>query len=326
MTLRFDKQIPTAEGSVESYGAFVGSLTISGTSYKYTLTMESGVGILASSTNTYSFNYAPDGTSTALTTGELKNVQGAATDGTYVYFYITNSNNHGAVGTSSTNYGVIWKINAKTGSIVKRGEVISLGHGNDICYDPVSGKLLVAWGQIDYSLVTVVDPATLEAEEVVDLGGKTTYNDDGSWKSGCSFFGLTYSASLDRFIGVTSSSALSATGNAFWIIEWDRESVEGVMDGVIALPEVNYTKQGIDCDSDYIYYTFSTGSGANSKAYIRVFDYEGNLVRMFYVPYPDSSTNSIEIESCYFVDGVLYAAFNRGGTAAHVKLAVNYNY
>lgn len=326
MTLRFDKQLATAEARVESYGVFVGKLTVDGKSYAYTLTMENGTATLASEANAYTFGYAPDGSSTSLTTGELKNVQGAATDGTYVYFYITNSNRHGAVGSSEANYGLVWKINAKTGSVIKRGEVISLGHGNDMCYDPVSGKLLVAWGQIDYSLVTVVDPDTLEAEAVIDLGGKSTTNADGSWASGCSFFGLTYSEKLDRFLGVTGSSALTETGNAFWIIEWDRVSYEGEFDGVISLPTVSYTKQGIDCDSEYIYYTFSTGSGANSKAYIRTFDYEGNLIRTFFVPYPDSSTNSIEIESCYFVDGVLYGAFNRGGTAAHVKLAVNYNY
>ena len=321
--LRFDK---APEGSdTDSYGRFVGSYTGADGSYKYTLTMTSGAATLVGEHASYTFSYALGETSTTLTTGEMKNVQGAATDGTYAYFYITNSNRKGAVGSSSTNYGVVWKINPKTGAIIARGPVISVGHGNDMCFDPTTGMLLLAWGGVDSSLVTVIDPATLEPVEVIDLGGQTIYGEDGSLISGASFYALTYNAELGMFIGATSSSYASSAGSAFWLLSWDRVG-EGSIAGAIDIGSQNYTKQGIDCDGMYIYHTYSTGSGANSRAVVRVFDYEGNLVRTFNVPYPDSATNTIEIETAFFIDGKLYASFNRGGTAAIVELAVSYNY
>lgn len=323
MYLRFDKA-PTDGGS-ESYGRFVGSYTGAEGSYEYVLTLSAGSATLSGEHFSYTFDYAADGSSTAVTTGEMKNVQGAATDGTYAYFYITNSSKKGAVGSSSTNYGSVWKIEPETGDIIAKGPILSLGHGNDICYDPTTGMLLVAWGGVDSSLVTVVDPDTLDAVEVIDLGGKTVYAEDGSFVSGCTFYGLTYNKETDTFIAATSSSYATDTGSAFWVISWDREG-EGKLESVIKLDTQSYTKQGIDSDGRYIYHTYSTGSGASSTAFVRVFDFEGNLVRTFTVPYPDTATNTIEIETVFFVDGKLYAAFNRGGTAAIVELSVGYNY
>ena len=323
VNLRFDKAAENSDA--DSYGRFVGSYAGADATYKYTLTMTSGVATLVGTHCSYTFSYAADGTATELSTGEMKNVQGAATDGTYAYFYITNSNRKGAVGSSSANYGVIWKINPKNGTVIATGPVLSVGHGNDICYDPTTGMLLLAWGGVDSSLVTAIDPETLKPTEVYDLGGKTVYGEDGSLISGATFYGLTYNAELGLFIGATSSTYASSTESAFWLLSWDREG-EGKIEGVIELASQSYTKQGIDSDGRYIYHTYSTGTGASSRAVIRVFDYEGNLVRTFNVPYPDSSTNTIEIETVFFIDGKLYGAFNRGGTAAIVELAISYNY
>ena len=205
--------------------------------------------------------------------GEYGIGQGSASDGTYVYFVLRNSNDSGSV---------ITKHRMDDGSFVAVSEVMKLGHGNDMTYDAKNHRLVVAHGQSEGQILTLVNPDTLEY--IKDIGIPKG--------SGA----ITYSVAKDRYAISQGGSTLHILDGDFkWIASYTRTDKTG------------YTAQGMGSDEDYVYFPMS---GSKDNVLV-VYDWEGNYITTITVPV------SHESESMFWVNNRYYIAYNTNGEAVY---------
>ena len=207
--------------------------------------------------------------------GQYSISQGAASDGTYAYIALRNSDDSGAV---------IVKYRLDDGSFVAKSPVLKLGHANDMTYNTAKNVLVVAHGQKQGKILTLVNPETLEFIEDVNIekgAGAITYNP------------------------TTDSYAISQGGKSLHMLDKDLQYVTSYertkLDG--------YTAQGMGSDESYIYFPMS-GSGQNI---LDTFDWNGNRVTQIILPTPHES------ESLFYVNGRHFVSFNyNGGTVYEI--------
>ena len=207
--------------------------------------------------------------------GQYSISQGAASDGTFVYIALRNSDDSGAV---------IVKHRLDDGSFVAKSPVLQLGHANDMTFNTEKNLLVVAHGQKQGKIITLVNPETLEFIEDVDIekgAGAITYNP------------------------ATGSYAISQGGKSLHMLDKDLGYVTSYertkLDG--------YTAQGMGSDEKYIYFPMS-GSGQNI---LDTFDWDGNRICQVILPTPHES------ESLFYVNGRHFVSFNYdGGTVYEI--------
>ena len=201
--------------------------------------------------------------------GQYGIAQGAATDGTYIYVALRNADDTGSV---------IIKHRMDDGSFVAKSEVLDLGHANDMTYNTAKNLLVVAHGQKEGKILTIVNPETLEFIEDVNIekgAGAITYNPATN----------TYAISQ----GGKSLHMLDA--DLTYVISFDRTKPSG------------YTAQGMGSDEKFIYFPMS-GSGQNI---LDTYDWEGNPITHIILPTP------YESESLFYVNGRYFVNFNHQG-------------
>ena len=231
----------------------------------------------------------------------LNFIQGSCTDGKYIYVLVTDvadgAPNSTGTGTNAPDQTRVIKIDAKTGTVVKVGPVISVAHANDITYK--DGKILSAWCSGDAKRYTVINPDTLEEESQ----GTFTKN----------FFSIAYDPISDRF-------ALAKSGQGYYGYALMIYKGDGTFVREFQTERFGYTAQGIFCDEQYIYYTQSNrvnyGGVATQGSLITVHDWDGNLVCVLRID------NNDEIESMFWLDGSFYACFNATGGDYIAQLSV----
>lgn len=186
-------------------------------------------------------------------------VQGACTDGKYAYF-----------GFVSGGVCTLTKFDVGTWEYVKKERIINMGHSNDMTYNSDKGYLVVANNAPYYDVVTLIDPDTLAPIKDVQI------KED--------IYSIAYNAKRKCYV-----VGLSGTYD-FAILDSDfkvKEKFEGVKTG--------YTRQGCDCDDDYIYFVQSGGSNV-----LVVYDYEGKHITD--IP----MTSSDEVENLFHVGKTFY--------------------
>ena len=199
--------------------------------------------------------------------------QGSASDGTHVYFVLRNSNDTGSV---------ITKHRMDDGSLVAVSPVLKLGHGNDMTYDAKNHRLVVAHGQSEGKILTLVNPDTLEL--IRDIG---IPNGSGA---------ITYSVAKDRYAISQGGSTLHILDSDFkWVASYSRTDKTG------------YTAQGMGSDEDYVYFPMS---GKNDNVLV-VYNWEGKYITTIQVPV------SHESESMFWVNDTYYIAYNTNGEAVY---------
>lgn len=201
--------------------------------------------------------------------GQYAIAQGAASDGTYVYMALRNSDDSGSV---------ILKHRLDDGSFVAVSPVLDLGHANDMTYNTEKNLLVVAHGQKEGKILTIVDPETLEFIKDVDIqkgAGAITYNP------------------------ATNSYAISQGGKSLHFLDAELGYVKSF---TRTKPE-GYTAQGMGSDERYIYFPMS----GSSRNIFDVFDWEGNPVTYVYM------ATGMESESMFYVNGKHYVSFNHQG-------------
>ncbi len=269
--------------------------------------------------------------------------QGAATDGEFIYLVHTNPSDDGGVGEEDEDITRIHKVDPKTHTVVATGPAICVRHGNDMVYDSKNNRLMVVWSYGSWVSVLDTDelledgsanPNYLGIKESFRLGGETvTYTtlipdtENGGYTTATlAFHGVGYDEINDRYVGATSG----ATPDGYGMVSFklDPETGLATVTGIIDTPDLGYTKQGADCDSYFVYHAQSYLKNVHSsrESYIVVSDWDGNYTCTLKIPYPDSGTNTIEIETLMWCDGKLYIAANRGGGLSLVRLNINYNY
>jgi hypothetical protein len=189
--------------------------------------------------------------------------QGSASDGTYVYFVLRNSNDTGSV---------ITKHRMDDGSLVGVSEVLKLGHGNDMTYDSKNHRLVVAHGHSEGQILTLVDPDTLAL--IKDIGIPKG--------SGA----IAYCASKDLYAISQGGSTLHILdGNFKWVASYSRTDKTG------------YTAQGMGCDDDYVYFPMS---GSKDNVLV-IYDWSGNYVATVNVPMSQESESMFWVNGKYYI-------------------------
>ena len=205
--------------------------------------------------------------------GQYRVAQGAASDGTFVYLALRNSDDSGSV---------ITKHRLDDGSLVAVSSVLDLGHANDMTFNTEKNVLVVAHGQTEGKILTLVNPDTLEFIEDVNIekgSGAITYNP------------------------ATNSYAISQGGKSLHMLDADLKYVTSFNR---TKPD-GYTAQGMGSDENYIFFPMS-GSGQNI---LDTFDWEGNPVGQIIIP------TGKESESLFYVNGRYYVAFNVNGSTVY---------
>lgn len=205
--------------------------------------------------------------------------QGAATDGTYFYNVL-----HKKSGDDQRIMFVRTKIegdmteNRKTALV---SEVFALGHGNDLCYNPDDGYLVLA--NMEGKLLTLIDPETLRVIrtfEAVELPGVA--------------YAIGYCSARQRYV--------IAAGGKINILDRDFK-VERAMP---IHEEPNYVGQGMDCDENFIFMPLSPDGKTTRNNVISVYSWDQ------YLRTATLDTGS-ESETIMNFGGSYYINFNSGG-------------
>lgn len=218
---------------------------------------------------------------------EYATVQGACTDGRYAYF---------AVQQGAT---VILKYDMKNWRLVDKKQYAGeLGHANDMTYNPARNLILVANNGPDYKVLTGLDPDTLEIR--------------GTAKLKLEVYSIAYNADRDIYVvGISGGYNFALLDNKFKVIKKFKGKDTG------------YTRQGCECDENYIYFAQSGGDNV-----VAVYDYDGNYVDMV------SLGHTHEVENLFRVKGSFYTTLHYYGNSVHrvglsnstqIRYAVFYN-
>ena len=151
--------------------------------------------------------------------GNSAPVQGACTDGKYAYF-----------GFVSGGVCTLAKFDVNTWEYVSKEKIINMGHSNDMTYNPDKDYIVVANNAPYYDVVTLIDPDTLAPIKDVQI------KED--------IYSIAYNAKRKCYVvGLSGTYDFALLDSDFKV----KEKFTGVKTG--------YTRQGCDCDDDYIYST-----------------------------------------------------------------------
>lgn len=206
--------------------------------------------------------------------GRHWNMQGGCFDGKYAYYALNTG------GDSTQSVTRIIKIDTQTWQVAQTSEDMYISHANDMVYDPGSNRLIVSWCDIEPDKVGIVDPETLTLKDTLTIPQR--------------HYSMGYCSERNQYVaGISRTYDLAVLDGQF--------NVQRVLPGV-----EGYVKQGIECDSELIYFIHSVRgeSGLFVCNLIFVFDWDGRLVSRILVPY------AAEAENLFTFGDRLVCAFN----------------
>lgn len=193
--------------------------------------------------------------------GNAAPAQGACTDGKYAYF-----------GFVSGGVCTLAKFDVNTWEYVAKEQIINMGHSNDMTYNPDKDYLVVANNAPYYDVVTLINPDTLAPIKDVQI------KED--------IYSIAYNAKRKCYVvGLSGTYDFAILDDEFKV----KEKFEGIKTG--------YTRQGCDCDDDYIYFVQSGGSNI-----LVIYDYDGKHITD--IP----MTSSDEVENIFHVGNTFYTS------------------
>ena len=223
-------------------------------------------------------------------------VQGGCSDGTYYYVGLNNGNK------TTDSITAVRKYEIATGKLVATYENLRVSHCNDMEYLPHTGEIVFVHNTPDRWHISFYDAATMQPSIQTRWGDGTSHTitlyykgADGGRGEQMEIYSLTY----DRFescywVGISN-------GYKFAKLDLNFNHTGDIYQG----KETGYTKQGMTCDSKYIYFQqYKTNA-------ILVYDKAGNFVREI----PLTKTSN-EPENIYYVGDVFYVAYliNKNGS------------
>ena len=199
---------------------------------------------------------------------EYATVQGACTDGHYAYF---------AVQQNSTT---ILKYDLNTWELEDWVEDLDdLDHANDMTYNTKNNWILVANNEPHYNILTILNPVTFKKIKTVKLK--------------IDIYSIAYNPKKDIYVaGISGGYQFAILNNKFKVIKKYKGK------------ETGYTRQGCDCDENYIYFSQSGGDNV-----VAVYDYNGKYVDMV------SIGHSHEVENIFHVDTSFYTTLHFYGNS-----------
>ena len=215
--------------------------------------------------------------------GNYKVMQGAATDGTYLYYCIENQ-------ALAAHESYIYKVDIATGKIVKRSQSLQLDHSNDMTYHPARNQLVVVHNAPNRKLVSFVDVTTLEKVETINIGRE--------------IFCMAYNPERDQYVVGLSG------GQTFCVLDSNFEYIREYS----PVASTGYTTQGMTCDENFLYFA---QSGANV---VVIYDWDGYQVAIVPIEFTNIETENICIVGNDIYIG-FYRSGN-GGIVYKTKLTV----
>lgn len=198
--------------------------------------------------------------------GQYTPVQGACTDGKYAYFALMQGG------------ATILKYDLSTWELVDQEQITNVGHANDMTYNSAKKQLVIANNAPYYDIVTLVDPDTLQVIEDVKLKYK--------------IYSIAYNATHDEYVvGISGGYDFAILDKEFKKVE----KYEGVNTG--------YTRQGCDCDDDYIYFVQSGGNNV-----VAIYDYFGKHVATVPMTVSTEAENIFHVGSDFYVSTYYYGS------------------
>ncbi len=197
--------------------------------------------------------------------GEYRVAQGAACDGSNVYFILR---------LPEDGNGIIVKYDLKTGKYINKSEPIYVFHGNDMTYDSGKKLLYVAHGSSEGKILTAVDPETLSVTEqsiAIERGAGA----------------ITYSPGRNSF-------AISQGGKSLHFLD---SGLKYVRSAERSKPD-GYTAQGMGSDEEYIFFPMS-GSSDNI---LQIFDWNGDEITTVTLPTQMESESAFWSDGVYYVN------------------------
>lgn len=199
--------------------------------------------------------------------------QGGCTDGEYIYYIIISTNTLG-------------KLNIATGEKTTITYDSGLyGHGNDMAYNPVTGKVYIV--TMTDGVIRQINPSTLADEgQIIPVDGSGNVIPSS---------GLAYDRKNNRYI-ISNSHNYTILDSSWNFIKTFSYN-----------PGSKWTYQGLETDGTYIFRPlFASGSSENN---ILVLDMDGKMVMQIVLPVLANS----EIESvANDWNGAWYAIYNGG--------------
>ena len=174
-------------------------------------------------------------------------IQGACTDGEYLYTCLNDGAKSGAVTT-------IVKTELRSGKVVAKYEGIMIDHANDLTYNPKTNEILACHNSPNNQLVSIFDAETMEFKETIKLREN--------------IYAIEYDEDEDRYwIGLSGSYDYMSYNAAF---KKSSKIIRGYSNG--------FTKQGVDADDKYLYFVlYKTNC-------IAVYTKDGEYVRQIDLP------------------------------------------
>ncbi|MBR6579474.1 MAG: hypothetical protein IKK74_11075 [Clostridia bacterium] len=173
-------------------------------------------------------------------------IQGACTDGEYLYVCLNDGASSGAV-------TAIVKTELATGKVVATYENKHIDHANDLTYNPKTNEILAVHNAPYRQKVSIFDAEAMELKEVKTLRHDVyaiEYDEDGD----CYWFGISHGYDYARYDTVLKKYA----------------EYKGFDNG--------FTKQGMDADDKYVYFVlYKTNC-------IAVYTKDGEYVRQIDLP------------------------------------------
>ena len=174
-------------------------------------------------------------------------IQGACTDGEYLYTCLNNGADKGAVTT-------IVKTELKTGKVVAKYENIMIDHANDLTFNPKTNEILACHNSPNNQWISIFDAETMEFKETKKIR-HNIYAIEYDEELDCYWMGIS-----GTYDFVSYDSALKKYGSV----------QSGYSNG--------FTKQGVDADDKYLYFVlYSTNC-------IAVYTKDGEYVRQIDLP------------------------------------------
>lgn len=205
-------------------------------------------------------------------------MQGGCTDGKYCYFAMNDGN----------VTAVICKYEITTRKLIKRSAPLPLDHSNDICYNPDTGKLVVAHNAPNRNTVSIVDPETLEVEQVLKIK--------------CEIFAISYNQARKQYVvGLSGGQNFATLDEDFKLIE------------IYHVNSTGYTTQGVESDDNFIYFV------QYKENVIIIYDWNGKRITRV-----DLDLKGVEPENISLIGNKFIIACNNsswtGGAVYEVEL------
>lgn len=179
-------------------------------------------------------------------------MQGACTDGEYIYYVYYSSN-------------IIKKYNIKTGDVTSVSYSSGLyGHANDMTYNPKTDRIYLTVMD-DAAHIAVINPSTLEQVEQFVL-----YDGDGSPQP-C--HGIAYDRVHDLYIVANATTIEGTYGQRYTVYDNGFNYVKTI---IMPNPET-YTIQGIETDGYLIYRALWDSD--NDINYVKAYDFNGSYIK-----------------------------------------------